>query len=146
MEATTNRRHHVKRVALPSGKTIEVVYFRRATPLDEARAGRATPPAEPHQELHVCLDCDSELVYPVQWEEAGPENWDVAAPLPELRVVPRRASSPRTPSRRFDEELDRGTDALVADLQAPDAREHGRGDRPLRRARSTADAILPEDF
>src|SRR4051794_29871213 len=63
MESQGENTHFVKRVVLPSGKTIEVVYFR---PTDGAETpGTQHPPAEPHQDLHVCLDCDSGLVFPV---------------------------------------------------------------------------------
>ena len=75
METGGDQTHYVKRVVLPSGKTIEVVYFKEAeVQLDEpAQVDHA--PAEPHQELHVCMECYSELVYPVHWDEAGPELW-----------------------------------------------------------------------
>ena len=52
----------MKRVVLPSGKTIEVVYFRHADGVETQH-----PAAEPHQDLHVCAECDSELVYPTEW-------------------------------------------------------------------------------
>ena len=74
MEGHDEQTHYVKRVLLPSGKTIEVVYFREALPVDEAQdtlPATDGPPAEPHQELHVCMECSSGLVYPVQWEESG---------------------------------------------------------------------------
>jgi hypothetical protein len=62
----------IRRVVLPSGKTIEVVYF-----------GEQLPPSfEPDQELHVCGACSSELVYPVEWEEAGDTHWEVTLRCP----------------------------------------------------------------
>ncbi len=85
MESNGEQTHFTKRVTLPSGKTIEVVYF-----ADDAQAvGPQTPapfPAEPVQELHICAECDSELVYPVQWDEAGPENWNVLLHCPNCDV------------------------------------------------------------
>src|SRR5262245_17323189 len=65
--------HKVKRVALPSGKTIEVVYF-------EPVARPAS--TEPTQELHVCAECDSQLVYPVHWSEVDRINWEVTLRCP----------------------------------------------------------------
>ena len=68
-----------------------------------------------------------------------------AAPLPELRHLPRGHLQPRTPSRVFDEELDRGADALARDykrlMRANMAEEIDRFVGAL-----DADAILPEDF
>jgi hypothetical protein len=136
--------HYVKRVVLPSGKTIEVVYFREVdAPAD---AGRATehPAAEPHQELHVCIECFSELVYPVHWDESGPENWNVLLHCPNCDVYREGVFSQET-VEAFDEELDRGSDALARDykrlVRANMAEEVDRFVGALQ-----ADAILPDDF
>jgi hypothetical protein len=149
MESHDEQTHFVKRVVLPSGKTIEVVYFRengpaeRATevPLEEAPAH---PPAEAHQELHVCLDCTSDLVYPVQWEESGPENWNVLLHCPNCDVYREGVFAQET-VEVFDEELDRGADALARDykrlMRANMAEEIDTFVGAL-----NADAILPEDF
>ena len=32
------------------------------------------------------MDCYSELVYPVHWDEAGPENWNVLLHCPNCDV------------------------------------------------------------
>ena len=73
MEGHGEQTHFVKRVVLPSGKTIEVVYFKEAglpPPADgQGPAATELPAAEPHQDLHVCVECSSEFVYPLQWEE-----------------------------------------------------------------------------
>jgi hypothetical protein len=102
------------------------------------------PPAEPHQDLQVCLACWSDLVYPVHWEESGPENWSVLLHCPNCDTYREAIFGQRTVDA-FDEALNRGADAL--------AREYKR----LVRANMTeeierfvgaldADAILPEDF
>ncbi len=67
MDAQGDSGQFTKRVTLPSGKTIEVVYFAEDAQAAEHQAP-AHPPAEPVQDLHICAACDSELVYPVQWE------------------------------------------------------------------------------
>ena len=73
MDREADNRHYVRRVVLPSGKTIEVVYF------DEAPALDAISPelAEVGEDLHVCGACSSDLVYPVEWDEAGTTHWEV---------------------------------------------------------------------
>ena len=61
LDGNGEQTHYVKRVLLPSGKTIEVVYFRDSGPVEEAlQAPRTTdaPPAEPH----MCMECASVLV------------------------------------------------------------------------------------
>ena len=68
------------------------------------------------------------------------------APLPQLRARAARASSPRRPSTRFDEELDAGTDALAADykrlMRANMADEIDRFAAALARRRDPARGLL----
>ena len=154
MESHGEQTHFVKRVVLPSGKTIEVVYFKESDqpeppltddiPVDDARQAPPHPPAEPHQDLHVCIECCSDLVYPVHWEESGPENWSVLLHCPNCDVY-REGIFTQDTVETFDEELDRGADALARDykrlMRANMADEIERFVGALR-----ADAILPEDF
>ncbi len=140
MEAHEGHTHYVKRVVLPSGKTIEVVYFKD---LETPAAGHG-PAVEPDQDLHVCVECDAELVYPVEWEEAGPENWSVLLHCPNCDVYREGVFSQDT-VEAFDDELDRGSDALARDykrlMRANLADEIDRFVEALH-----VDAILPEDF
>jgi hypothetical protein len=144
MESNGEQTHFVKRVVLPSGKTIEVVYFREGDARQPQPQAPQHPPAEPHQDLHVCVECESELVYPVTWEEAGVENWSVLLHCPNCEVYREGVFSQDT-VEAFDEELDRGADALARDykrlMRANMAEEIERFAGALR-----ADAILPEDF
>jgi hypothetical protein len=151
MESHGDQTHFVKRVVLPSGKTIEVVYFKETDlpqpaepPVDDIPAVPAPPPAEPHQELHICVECSSELVYPVQWEESGPVNWNVLLHCPNCDVY-REGIFTQETVESFDEELDRGADALARDykrlMRANMAEEIERFVGALH-----SDAILPEDF
>ena len=141
MENHEGQAHYVKRVVLPSGKTIEVVYFKDAVD-DLLLAPHA--PVEPDQDLHVCLDCNSELVYPVEWQEAGPENWSVLLHCPNCDVHREGVFSQET-VERYDEQLDRGADALARDytrlMRANMAEEIDRFANAL-----AVDAILPVDF
>jgi hypothetical protein len=131
--------HFVKRVLLPSGKTIEVVYFKAA----DVPAASELSPTEPHRDLHVCTECASEFVYPLQWEESG-ENWSVLLHCPNCDVYREGVFSQRT-VEAFDEELDRGADALT---DAYKRLTHTNMGEEIERFVSAlaADAILPEDF
>jgi hypothetical protein len=141
MEGHEDQTQFVKRVVLPSGKTIEVVLFGDA---EIAEAAKRHAPAEPDQELHICLDCDSELVYPVHWEESGTENWSVMLHCPNCDVF-REGVFNQDTVEAFDEELDRGADLLAGDyrrlMRANMAEEIERFAGAL-----SAGAILPEDF
>src|SRR5438034_3007137 len=69
---------YVRRVTLPSGRSIEVVYFE---PLAAEAAGAPARPPE-IDELHICPECDRDLVYPVEWQEASVTHWEVVLRCP----------------------------------------------------------------
>jgi len=129
---------YVRHVTLPSGRKIEVVYFE---PLTDAPG---TAAAQPLDELHICPECDRDLVYPVDWEEASGTHWEVELRCPncEWREI---GTYDQATVDHFDERLDSGSDALVKDLrrlvQANMEAEAERFAAALR-----ANAILPEDF
>jgi hypothetical protein len=117
MHQPPEHHHHVRRVVLPSGKTIEVVYF------ENEPTGQAPRPVGPERhvapetaDLHVCGTCDSGLVYPVEWEEAGATHWEVVLRCPNCEWSGTGVYEQQV-VERFDEELDRGTEALVRDLK-----------------------------
>ncbi len=143
MESHDEQTHFVKRVVLPSGKTIEVVYFNEADDT-AAKAEPVSPQVEPDQELHTCLECHSQLVYPVEWEEAGNDAWAVLLHCPDCGVLRDGVFSQET-VERFDEELDRGAEHVARDyrrlMRANMAEEIDRFASALQ-----AGAVLPEDF
>lgn len=102
---------YVRRVVLPSGRSIEVVYF------ENPSAVTVTPPVTGDPgELQVCPDCTREMVYPVEWEEASATHWEVMLRCPNCEWTTVGLYDQDTVDR-FDEALDRGTEALVADLK-----------------------------
>jgi hypothetical protein len=140
-------RHYVRRVVLPSGKTIEVVYFEDQALTPAGTAG--TAPGRGHVEetigdLHVCGGCSSTLVYPTEWEEAGTTHWEVALRCPNCEWAGTGIFEQEI-VERFDEELDRGTEALVRDLKRL---SHANMEDEIDRfCRALAeDHIVPEDF
>jgi hypothetical protein len=143
MEGHDEQTHFVKRVVLPSGKTIEVVYFNDG-PAEPAEAPAGHPEAEEHQDLHICLECSSELVYPVEWEEAGPENWSVLLHCPNCNVY-REGIFTQETVEAFDEELDRGAELLAGDYKRM-LRANMADEIECFAGALAADAILPEDF
>ena len=141
--------HQLKRIVLPSGKTIEVVYFEHpaAAPPEASTPAAPAPAAEPlveERDLHVCPDCKSNLVYPVQWEEADESHWHITLRCPNCE---RREEGVYGQERcdGFDDELERGTDALTRDykrlMTANLAEEIDRFAKALE-----VDGILPADF
>jgi hypothetical protein len=140
----SDHNHRVRRVVLPSGKTIEVVYF-DDPPAAAAEASRTAQPATAARvELHLCKSCGSALVYPVDWDEAGREHWEVSLRCPDCEWTDRGVFS-QDDVERFDEELDRGTEALVEDLRRL---MHANMEDEIERfvTALAADHIIPEDF
>ncbi|MDQ4041633.1 MAG: hypothetical protein M3141_07770 [Actinomycetota bacterium] len=110
MTPAPENHHAVKKVVLPSGKTIEIVYF--ADP-DEAAAIR---PAAPEIGLHVCPECASELVYPEAWEEAGDAAWELQLRCPNCEWLGHGVYE-QPVVEQLDELIDNGTQVLVRDLK-----------------------------
>ena len=135
--------HHVRRVVLPSGRAIEVVYFDTTLtpPTEEAAAPEAERTLE---DLHVCPACDRALVYPVDWEEASQTHWEVELRCPNCEWTHVGIYDQDTVDI-FDEELDRGTEHLVRDLKRL-TRANMEVEVERFAAALAADAIWPMDF
>lgn len=124
----------VRRVVLPSGKTIEVQLFEQP----------AWPESSSPTGLHLCPTCASELVHPVAWTEHGPEHWEVTLRCPEC-YGHRTAVHHETLVEALDVELDHGADALLADLRRL-AKANFEDEITRFVAALQADLLLPEDF
>jgi hypothetical protein len=122
--------HYFKRVRLPSGRTIEVVLF-------------SDPQAEDDR-LHVCGVCSSELVQPIQWQEAGPAHWSVTLRCPDCGEE-REGTFAQDAVDAFDEVLDRGCEELASDYRRL-VRANMASEVECFTSALAAGAILPEDF
>jgi hypothetical protein len=134
---------YVRRVVHPSGRAIEVVYFEN---LAEAAATEPLPSRERDYKtaLHDCPDCDRELDYPVEWSEDSTTHWEVLLRCPNCEWIDLGVFDQST-VERFDDDLDRGTEALMRDLKRlTQANMEVEIDRFVLALGS--DAILPEDF
>ena len=131
--------HAVKRVVLPSGKTIEIVYF-----ADAAERADQAPPRTRTTDLHVCPECSSGLVYPRAWEEAGDQAWELRLRCPNCEWQGEGVFSQNV-VEHLDEQLDHGTQVLVRDLKQL---MHANMEEEVERfiAALNADHILPMDF
>jgi hypothetical protein len=141
MSHQADNHHYVRRVVLPSGKTIEVVYFDEHSAVDSLERPSL---AEVGLDLHVCATCSSDLVYPVEWDEAGVTHWEVTLRCPNCEWTGTGVFE-QTVVERFDEELDRGTEALVRDLKRM---MHANMEDEIERfvLALEGDHILPDDF
>jgi hypothetical protein len=123
--------HSVRRIVLPSGRTIEVVRFHEADP--------AAP-----QGLHVCPSCDSQLVQPIAWSEASEAKWELLLSCPNCFWAC-EGTFTEDEVHSLEDELDHGLEDMLRDLQrltqANMADEIERFTSALH-----GDHILPEDF
>jgi len=130
-------KHPMRRVTLPSGKAIDVVVFEPR--LADQAAGSAPAP-----DLHVCGECESELVYPIDWEEVNPDRWRLELRCPNCSWTGSGVFD-LEPVESLDEWMESGTAAIVRDLRrlayANMEEEIERFVNALR-----ADLILPMDF
>jgi hypothetical protein len=123
-------RHSVRRIVLPSGRSIEVVRFH-----DQ----RSTPTG-----LHVCPSCHSELVQPVSWSEAEGDRWELTLECPNCAWTADGVFN-RNQVDRLEEKLDDGLAEMLGDLQRlTQANMADEIDRFIFALR--ANQILPEDF
>jgi RNase P subunit RPR2 len=117
---------YIRRITLPSGKTIDVIYI------------------DPPRELHVCPCCASRLVYPAEWAEVIPHGWNVTLRCPNCQWT-QRAVYTQWNLERFDEELARGTETIARE---PKRMAYVNMSEEIDRfvAALNSDHILPEDF
>ena len=129
----------VSTVDLPSGKVLEVIQPEQGRPYTRVRSVESDD-----RDLCVCEVCASELVEPVEWSSAGPEQWRVALWCPNCDYWTEGVFSQECVDR-FDERLDEGTSAIVADLKRLEQANFAADVEQFVGA-LMAGAILPEDF
>ncbi len=94
--------------------------------------------------LHVCFHCSGELVYPLDWSEEGPRHWRIILRCPECESR-REGVFDQSAVERLDDELDRGSGALLGDLRRMTHANMSEEIEFFVRALA-ADLIVPSDF
>ncbi len=119
--------YRTKKIALPGGKVIEIVYFSEpnpdaAVPGVEVNAETAaaledgSALVETSLELHVCPACESDLVYPVSWEEREGDSWRIERRCPNCEWRHTGEFS-QDEVELFDDALNDGTEDLLVNLR-----------------------------
>ena len=120
----------VRRIVLPSGRSIEVVRFNDQNHVQHG--------------LHVCPDCASELVQPIDWSEAPDDCWNLALNCPNCDWYTEGLYT-ADQVRELEDQLDKGLADMLRDLQRlAQANMADQIDRFVNALH--ADQILPEDF
>lgn len=95
-------------------------------------------------QLHICFHCAGELVYPLDWSEEGPRHWRIVLRCPECESR-REGVFDQAAVERLDDELDRGSSALLGDLRRMTHANMSEEIEFFTRALD-ADLIVPSDF
>ena len=123
--------HSVRKIVLPSGRSIDVVRFDDAE--DATRTG-----------LHICPECRSDLVQPIAWGQVTIDNWELELYCPNCGHT-REGVFAQHDVAELEERLDEGVEAILRDLQR--LTHANMSDQIDRFATALqADLILPEDF
>jgi hypothetical protein len=125
-----NENHTVRRIVLPSGRSIEVLRF------DETDV--------PVRQLHICPSCECELVQPHDWAEGGDSRWQLTLECPNCGWF-ETGLYDRMEIELLEENLDDGVAEMIADLQRL-TRANMLADIELFIGALRVDLILPEDF
>lgn len=105
------RSQYIRRVILPSGRAIEVVYF----DTDFVKPNEPSTELEHVKKLEICPDCDRDLVYPVEWEATSSTHWEVLLRCPNCEWADVDEHDNPT-VHRFDRELDISKAMVTRDL------------------------------
>jgi hypothetical protein len=123
-------KHSVRRILLPSGRSIEVVRFHGADPHTTG--------------LHCCPRCACQLVQPLDWREAPQGFWELSLHCPNCDWLDEGIYDQEQVDA-LEERLDEGLTAMLGDLrrltQSNMAEEIERFTAALH-----DDLVLPEDF
>jgi hypothetical protein len=118
-------------------------------PIDQPSPGlrqafQATPDLRSPDDLHICPDCSSGLVYPIDWAPVDMRHWRVELRCPECNWE-RAGLYEQDVLDRFDAILDAGTESLLDDLRLL---QRSNMEDELARFTSALerDLITPEDF
>ena len=140
--ADTGRDMAERRTAKHGGHTRRTLDRGLEPSIFEARSSSTT--RRRRDDLHICPSCSSDLVYPTDWAPASQRHWHVALRCPECEWNGGGRYSQEIVDR-LDEVLDRGTEAVLDDLNVlTRANMEDQIERFV--AALQADRILPEDF
>jgi hypothetical protein len=130
MSQNPHENHTVRKIVLPSGRSIEVIRYADAD--------------SDLRELQICPTCASDLVQPLSWNETADGRWDLLLECPNCGWS-EAGTFTRLQIEQFEDFLDEGLAAIISDLhRLTQANMVSDIDRFV--AAVDAGLILPEDF
>jgi DNA-directed RNA polymerase subunit RPC12/RpoP len=133
----------VKRITLPSGKVVELVYLQ--TGWERPPADDPAAPANIRiRRIELCPQCGSDRVHPLDWREVEDMRWELDVRCPDCRWTASGVFD-QPEVERYDDVLLAGAGDLTEELDRV-TRENMADILERFRAALDADAILPFDF
>jgi hypothetical protein len=136
---------HIKRIELPSGKVVELVYLQTGWEPQATTAAADAPSARIHvRRIELCPQCGSDRVHPLDWREVEDMRWELDVRCPDCRWTGGDVYD-QPEVERYDDVLLAGAGDLTEELDRI-TREHMAEHLERFRAALDADAIMPFDF
>jgi Zn finger protein HypA/HybF involved in hydrogenase expression len=130
----------IKKITLPSGKVVEIVYLQAVA--DEHPGGRVVETEV--RRIELCPSCTGERVQPLDWREVDEAHWELRVRCPDCRWHATGVFEQRE-VERYDDVLAADTDRLIAELDRV-TRENMAEHLERFRVALEHDAIEPMDF
>jgi hypothetical protein len=137
---------HIKRIVLPSGKTVEIVYYQTTgsdpviSDVHEIEAGAELQV----RQIELCAKCGSDRVHPTDWNEVEELRWGVGGCCP-ARASHQVETYDAAEVERYDDVLNDATDRLIEELDRV-TRENMSDAIDRFRSALENDGIMPFDF
>ena len=75
---------HIKRITLPSGKVVELVYLQNGWHQTATVAADAPAPTRVRR-IELCPQCERDRVHPLDWREVDDMRWELDLRCPDCR-------------------------------------------------------------
>lgn len=131
---------HIRRITLPTGNVVEVVYEHGCAQTVEEEI----VVVDVGRELHCCSRCCSPLLQPVDWAPAGDEHWAIIVRCPECELVEELLAGQQQ-CEAYDEVLQESERILVEGLSEL-RMEIAEDEVEAFVSALRCDLIVPEDF
>jgi len=139
---------HIKKLTLPSGKIVEIVYLRDSAATVTGEGAADAPPGHAEElvirRIELCQSCGGERVHPLEWHEIAEMQWELHLRCPDCRWSGSGVYE-QPEVERYDDVLNGATDRLVEELDRV-TRENMIEWLDRFRSALASDLIVPEDF
>jgi hypothetical protein len=134
---------HIKRITLPSGKVVELVYLQAGWAQAATAEADATEGTRVRR-IELCPQCGSDRVHPLDWREVSDMQWELDIRCPDCRWMGGDVYD-QPEVERYDDVLLAGAGDLTEELDRI-TRQNMAEHLERFRAALDADAITPFDF